>query len=214
MNEEKKKVFDLIPAEDPIKKIILQARHQALAHEDLTDGAKALFCLLLDYSLWPSMNKGIGRVVIAAGALAKVLNRSKRSVGNWKHELEAARFIWVKSWHMPNTWPLDYIHINALVPPDDATQQPTSDGSWGNGTWRKDRPHPSSTAKNSTRCSPWNRKTLRFPKKFKTPEEQNSTCQRQSLPLAGAKLAVPNGRTCRWQEQITTLARSKKQHSL
>ena len=205
MNEEKKKVFDLIPAEDPIKKIILQARHQALAHEDLTDGAKALFCLLLDYSLWPSMNKGIGRVVIAAGALAKVLNRSKRSVGNWKHELEAARFIWVKSWHMPNTWPLDYIHINALVPPDDATQQPTSDGSWGNGTWRKDRPTPFVNGKKQHSVFPVEQENVAISEEIQDPGGtkqhlptadsalgRSKTCrpQRQNLPLPGANSAV------------------------
>jgi len=202
MTDEKKKVFDLIPAEDPIKKTILQARHQALSHEDLTDGAKALFCLLLDYSLWPSMNKGIGRVVIAAGALAKTLHRSKRSIGNWKAELERSRFIWTKLWHMPNTWPIDFIHISALVPPDDTTQQPTSDGTWGTGKWRIDKPVPFLNGKKQQSVSHVEQKNVAVPVEKPTPGGKEQ-------PLATASSALGRSKVCRPQRQVLLSAGAK-----
>ena len=132
-----KKIFRLAPPERDYTSIILQSRRDVLEDGELSDGAKVLFTYLLDYSLHPGRNRGPGVVVFSTTQLSERLGRCARALYGWKRELVCKRYVWISSWYMPNTWPIDCFHITTLDPPGAESEMATPDGMWGNGTRRQ-----------------------------------------------------------------------------
>lgn len=141
MNDQSK--FGIVPAKDPLTPIILQARMDVLTHPELTDGAKALFCLLLDLSLNSDVyDKERGRVVISTTKLCEMLSRSRRAVYSWKQELTHERFIKCNKKPMPNCKPITRYWIAAIHPKAELTQTLPGSGLYGNGKRVPESPMP------------------------------------------------------------------------
>jgi hypothetical protein len=131
------KIFTLQRAEDETTQLIIGARRTAIFDEQLSDGAKVLFCLLLDLAVSRSSCHGFGAVLISVTKLTEALTRCPRAIYGWKKQLLAKRYIWITKVPMPNFWPVDVYHITALTEPGEMSQMATKDGFWGNGARRQ-----------------------------------------------------------------------------
>ena len=128
------KCFDIVPAKDRDTEIILGARMAVLTNRNLTDGARALFTLLLDLALDPrSWHRRRGQVCISNTQLRERLFRSARAIYGWTKELEEERCIWVSKLGRPNMQPMNVFHITDLVPRQDRGPELAGDGMYGNG---------------------------------------------------------------------------------
>jgi hypothetical protein len=140
---QKPKAFDIVPAQDPLTQTILQARREAVTDRDLSDGAKLLFVLLLDWSLWPGKNVKPGVVRISTTKLCELLARSARAIWGWKQELLKKQLIWIRDHFLPNAYPMHEYHIAVLDPEEHGGAPVTQDGLWGNcrrrSAWSKEQ---------------------------------------------------------------------------
>lgn len=130
------KAFSITKAEDPQAKIIIGARRAVLRDPVLKriQGAKAMFCLLLDLALDIFVNRGRrGEITISTTKLCEELGASARTIWGWKKILVSQRHIWITKHPMPNTHPMDCFHITALQPSREPRLDVTTDGMWGNG---------------------------------------------------------------------------------
>ena len=228
-----RKIFDLVPAQDPMTSAILQARRSCVTDPDLSDGAKLLFVLLLDWSLWPGKNKGPGVITISTTKLTELLCRSARAVWGWKKELLEKRFVWITDHFVPNFWPIHTYHITALCPPEEGGDPVTTDGLWGNHVRRSQANRGvgarvqkgASVAdsavekKRDSRFCSGNATGNSKKGNLSTAESavgNRRTCggAPQNLRWSTAESAVENRRTCGGAPQQTTPGNRKKQHSL
>jgi len=125
------------PESDDIGVAIKGARTRALENETLSDGARVLFCYLLDKAVSGNTYLRFGSVLISTTKLCEKLKRCARAIYGYKRELVDERFIWISNQPMPNFWPMHIHHITDLDKPDHDGQMPTRDGLWGNGTRRQ-----------------------------------------------------------------------------
>lgn len=101
---------------------------------ELSDGARNLFTLLLDYSLNPGRwFKRKGQVAISNTQLRERLSRSARAIYGWTRELIQQRHIWVTKWGRPNMQPMNVFHIAALQPDRQVGPEIQNEGMWGDG---------------------------------------------------------------------------------
>ncbi len=61
-HHKKQKAFNVVPAEDDLTQQIVSARKMVLRDKDLCDGAKVLFCFLIDLAVSKSTMHGFGAV--------------------------------------------------------------------------------------------------------------------------------------------------------
>jgi len=142
-NHRPEKKFDIVKAKDPDLETILGARMDVLTDPELTDGARSLFCLLLDMSLDPAMNLWRrGEIAISNTQLRERLWRSSRAIYGWTKELESQRHIWVSKKRRPNTQPMNVFHITAMQPKKQQGPELPNDGCWGNGYRRPEMAMP------------------------------------------------------------------------
>jgi hypothetical protein len=132
----KQKAFSLAPPEEDVSQQIINARKTVLRDQTLSDGAKVLFCFLIDLAVSRTTMYAFGAVLISTTKLCENLNRCHRAIWKWKRQLVSKRYLWITKQPMPNFWPVDVFHITALVQPGDLQQLATRDGLWGNGARR------------------------------------------------------------------------------
>jgi hypothetical protein len=137
-----KKVFQLAPVEDDLTGIILSVRLRVIEDKTLHLGARLMFVYLLDLSLRRTMNVRPGVVTISQTKLAEKFGVSHRTIYNWKWQLSQRRLVWCSSQPMPNTWPIDTYHIEAIHGRDYFDSKTSVEGFWGNGG-RRSRPETS-----------------------------------------------------------------------
>lgn len=134
-------IFKLERKDDPLTLTIIHTREAVCQDARLEHGAARLFCLLLDFSLNPSMNLNRrGTVIISQTQLSERLNMSKRSVRDYIARLVSCGYLWVSKLPRPNMWPMARYHISALDAPKSAAMEVAQDGLWGNHARRFERP--------------------------------------------------------------------------
>jgi hypothetical protein len=205
---QRRKAFDVVPSQDPLTATILQARREAVTDADLSDGAKILFVLLLDWSLWPGKNKRPGVVTISTTKLHELLCRSKRAIYDWKKELLEKGMIWITLHFLPNCNPMHTFHISAIDPEEHGGEPVTPDGLWGNGQRRQGFENPGIGARGNTqRLLRADRNILCGKKQHLLQEgktsipQQNAPGSRTKQPLSVAKFATGSRTICDGEPQ-------------
>lgn len=135
-SEQKRKIFNLTPAEDDTTLTAIKARTQCLRDRNLSYGARCLFVFLLDQALNPYVFVAKGVVAVSATRIAEYLGCYEKTIFEWIEQLRIGRHIWKDQQYMPNFWAMNRYHITAFDPPDHPSQLPTRDGMWGNGVRR------------------------------------------------------------------------------
>ena len=133
-----KKIFQLTPVEDDLTTIILRTRDKVIEETSLHPGARLMFCRILDLAVRSSVNVRPGVVTISQQKLGEMLGVSSRTIFNYKLALMRAGLVWFTSKPMPNCWPIDTYHIEAIDPKrGNHRQLTTEEGMWGNGKRRQ-----------------------------------------------------------------------------
>lgn len=225
------KVFRLAPAQDDFTVQIIRTRQEVLEHGSLTDGARTLFCWLLDNSLRWTVNRARGVITISQTKLSERLKRSKRAISGWSEELSEAGFIWISKWTMPNMWPICTYHITFIDPPDERLHQiVTGDGMWGNHARRRELEEPGPGARQPGQLPLSAQKHLQNPfrgtkrhasqKGNSSKPQQNGAGSGKEQPLSGASFATGRGgfvhrgvaQNDTGESQETTTGSRTKQH--
>src|SRR5258706_3626085 len=106
----------IVAKPDPLlSEIVPRARRETIFDTRIPEGARMLYCLLTDCSLWRGVNVRPGVVRFANSYLARRLNVDEKTIQNWKRALKETGRIWTTEKRMKNCYPTTVYNITAIV---------------------------------------------------------------------------------------------------